>query len=136
MTGQKISIYLVKFYRHWKHLHSNVFVMTQYLNITMYNKLLPDLNKQSSIRPSYPQQWYSHYTVTTQGNSFRRKNCILPILKSVYFVANVKHYKPSGSSGTPGQAGPRRSTEVAAQPRVTGRRSVFHVTVKGLLQAT
>lgn len=39
--------------------------------------------------------------------------------------------------GLPGrQAGPRRSTEVAAQPRVTGKRSVLHVTVKGLLQAT
>lgn len=81
MTGQKIPIYLVKFYRHWKHLHSNVFVMTQYLNITMYNKLLPDLNKQSSIRPSYPQQWYSHYTVTTQGNSFRRKKLYFAYLK-------------------------------------------------------
>lgn len=110
--------------------------MTQYLNITMYNKLLPDLNKQRSTRPSNPQQWYSHYTVTTEGNSFHRKICILPILKSVHLVENVKHYKPSGSTGTPRQASPRRSTEVAAQPRVTGRRTVFHVTVKGLLQAT
>lgn len=110
--------------------------MTQDLNITMYNKLLPDLNKQSSTRPSYPEQWHSHYTVATEGNSFHGKNCILPILKSVYFVENVKHYKPSGSTGTPRQAGPRRSTEVAAQPRVTGKKSVLHVTVKGLLQAT
>lgn len=98
--------------------------MTQYLNITRYNKLLPDPNKQSSTRPSDPQQWYSHYTITTEGNRFHRKICILPILKYVCLVENVKHYKPSGSTGTPSQAGPRRSTEVAAQPRVTGRRTV------------
>lgn len=89
--------------------------MTQYLNITIYNKLLPDLNKQSSTRPSYPQRWYSHYTVTTEGNGFHRKKWILPILKSVPSVENVKSYKPRGGTGTPRQAQEERGGGSSAQ---------------------
>lgn len=119
-TDQNMPVHLVKLYWHWWHLHSNVFVMTQYLNIAMDNKLLPDLKQQSISRPTHR---YPHYIIMTGRNSFNRSKLFFLLSRCVYrYKMESLHTK--GASRPPGQRGATHSARAE-------RRSALHAMAKG-----